>query len=276
MYRGHYRTDSASSSASSSSTAHATTRPLSSASDDAHYDSIAWYQMPSVRRWKEKAAHAESRSAQEAPKLDKEHSHCTRDNEHGGGDDDDDDDEVSPSRTPWEIVESSPRTVFYSKSPAAPSSRAARTHVYHKSREPSTDADDGDDGTHRGPWGCPVKGCPKVLGGRDPKTWLRHLDSHWSHVYKRYSCPKCLCEFSRPESVMRHAVSKSSCSAVRPCEVVERVPCWTNPAYSKFFDSCSRLHPLHKTLHPAMEKARRGEAITHPPWPVLQPQIKFQ
>lgn len=270
MYRSHNRTESASSSASSSSMARATTPPLSSTSEDSNYDGLAWYQLPSVRQWKEGTAYAKPLGAHEAPKEDKEH------NRHSTHKDKDSDDD-SPRRPTWEVVEAAAHVIFYAKSLAAPSPRAACAHAHRKSRESSTDADEGDgQGITRGPWGCPVKGCPKVLGGRDPKTWLRHLDSHWSHVYKRYSCPKCLCEFSRPESVMRHASSKPSCSEVRPCEVVERVPCWTNPAYAKFFDSCSRLHPLHKTLHPVMEKASRGEAIQHPPWPILQPQIKFQ
>lgn len=275
MYRSHHRTDST----SSSSTARTTTPPLSSTSEDSNYDGLAWYQIPTVRQWKEKAAHASCLGARSASKQDKEHGHGSDDKEMD--DEEDDDDRIAPRRPSWEVAESTPRAAFYSKSAgAAPGPRAARTHGHHhhlKSREPLADADNGDgDEIRRGPWSCPVKGCPKVLGGRDPKTWLRHLDSHWSHVYKRYSCPKCLCEFSRPESVMRHAASKPSCSDVRPCEVVERTACWQSPAYAKFFDPCPRLHPLHKTLHPFMEQARCGEAIEHPPWPILQPQIKFQ
>ncbi|GJE92397.1 hypothetical protein PsYK624_085510 [Phanerochaete sordida] len=282
MYRSHHRTHSA----SSSSTARTTTPPLSSTSEDSNYEGLAWYQIDSVRRWREKeaAAHANFIGAHSAPKPDKEHGHGTHDKDMDDDDEDDDDERMSRRRPSWEVAESAPRVALYSKSPgAAPSPRAARAGAHahhHKSHEHSraAEADHGgdDEEIRRGPWTCPVKGCPKVLGGRDPKTWLRHLDSHWSHVYKRYTCPKCSCEFSRPESVMRHAASKASCADVRPVEVIERVPCWTNSAYAKFFDECSRFHPLYKTLHPVMEKARCGEAIQHPPWPILQPQIKFQ
>ena len=113
-----------------------------------------------------------------------------------------------------------------------------------------------------------------MLRGRDPKTWLRHLDSHWSHVYKRYACPRCRAEFSRPESVMRHATTKPACRDVRTVDIIEREACWLAPAYARFFEHPPRFHPLYKILQPVIEAAERDENVAHPPWPILQPQFK--
>lgn len=258
MYH-HARTDSSS---SSSSTARSATPPSATSSDDSQTcDGLAWYQMPSVRLWKQRAteptaiAQALGGSAQSTPRA-------TPESDASG---------PSPAAThafPQHFVFHSPLPP-----PAAPK---AKKKPSRKSRTPPTDADEGDSDSARkgGPYHCPVRGCPQVLRGRDPKTWLRHLDSHWSHVYKRYTCPRCRTDFSRPESVMRHALTKAACHDVRTADIIERDACWLSPAYARFISPPPRLHPLFKVLQPVIDAAERDVNIAHPPWPILQPQIK--
>lgn len=277
MHTHHVRNDSGSSSALSDAHDRASPPPLSSTSDDSVYEGLAWYQIASVRRWKERGQPA---AAQPQPHPPRREAHAPL--------------PKSPSATPAraqttpspsarpprrdrEPASASPQHFVFSARPP-PVLAPAHASPGRHSRASSSDADDGDEaagvGARKGPWGCPVRGCPQVLRGRDPKTWLRHLDSHWSHVYKRYTCPRCRTDFSRPESVLRHAAGKPQCADVRTADVIEREACWLSPAYVRFLDPPPRAHPLFKVLQPVIDAARREDRIAHPPYAVLQPQIK--
>lgn len=73
---------------------------------------------------------------------------------------------------------------------------------------------------------------------------------------------------------MRHAATRPACCDVRTADIVEKEACWLAPAYAQFLDPPPKLHPLYKFVQPVIDMAQRDGNIAHPPWPILQPQIK--